>query len=200
MEKNEGGSSIDMKTLIHVGVEVLVVGTITFWFQRKAASQQAEIEELRDRIGKFEETIEAQGKMLAEHRNIFQSILGHGRGAPQPQLPPQQMPTTRQPPQYLPAAQHAQPANNQQAPTGIGSQKPPAKKPSPPVRQPSPEPSEEEEEEHDNEEEEEEESEPVDMDELLKEELQSITRKSSPPPKGLKASRAPNTASKKKKS
>lgn len=77
----------DTKTLVHVGTELLVIGGLTFWFQRKTSMQQEEIENLREKIARLEEVIE-------RHDQIFQSILG---GRP-PQFPPQKQ--SQSPPHY----------------------------------------------------------------------------------------------------
>jgi hypothetical protein len=166
--ERENSSAFDMKTLIHVGVEVLVVGAITFWFQKKSSSQQAEIEELRGKVEKMEEVLEAQNRLLMEHRNIFSNILG-GRPPPPLQNNSQPRSPSQPPPSNAPRARPPDTTPNKKVPP----------------RPPTPEEPSEEEEEIEEEEEEEEE---VDMDELLKEELQSITV--SPP---LKKGKEPLT-------
>jgi hypothetical protein len=183
-EKNSG--SFDMKTLIHVGVEIVVVGAITFWFQKKCSSQQAEIEELREKVENLERAMEMQNKMLMEHRGLFQNLLqGH--------IPPSNSSSG------YPSQSMMHPSQSRSRENGGGNSNsldsrggfskvvhnPPREtermretrtssvsKKSPP-RKKEVEITDQEEEEIENEEENEEEE--VNVDELLKEELQSIT-------------------------
>ena len=91
--------TVDTKTLIHVGVELVVIGGLTFWFQRKTSLLHEEIDDLRGKLSKLEDIINQQGKMLNQHEQFIQMI---GRGMP-PQMsgprhqgmPPQNMPTSR---------------------------------------------------------------------------------------------------------
>jgi hypothetical protein len=181
-EKNSG--SFDMKTLIHVGVEIVVVGAITFWFQKKCSSQQAEIEELREKVENLERAMEMQNKMLMEHRGLFQNLLqGH--------IPPSNSSSG------YPSQSMMHPSQSRSRENGGGnsnssdsrggfskvsretermretdSSRSSTSKKSPP-RKKEVEITDQEEEEIENEEENEEEE--VNVDELLKEELQSIT-------------------------
>ena len=101
--------SLQTQTLIHVGVELVIIGGMTFWINRKTGSLQRQIDELKN-------IIEEQQKLIVRHEQMLAHILG---GVPpqgmvqQPQrhnpiqtnIPPQQ-----QQPQRIPPTQHP---NNQ---------------------------------------------------------------------------------------
>ena len=67
---------LDTKTLVHVGVELVVVGGLAFWFQRKTSLQQQEINNLRDELSKVKEVLNSQGKMLAQYDQILGQLMG----------------------------------------------------------------------------------------------------------------------------
>jgi hypothetical protein len=67
--------NIDIKTLVHVGVEVVIIGGLTFWFQKKTSLQQEEINNLRSELSKAKEVINRQGKILSQHEEILKQLL-----------------------------------------------------------------------------------------------------------------------------
>lgn len=73
--------AVNTQTLIHVGVELVVVGGLTFWFQRKTSLLRGEINALREKVARHEEIISNQGQLLARHDQILRQIFG---GAPPP--------------------------------------------------------------------------------------------------------------------
>lgn len=70
--------AVNTQTLVHVGVELVVIGGMTFWFQRKTALLQEEIDQLRDKVTGCEGIIQNQGQLLAKHDQILRQILGSG--------------------------------------------------------------------------------------------------------------------------
>lgn len=145
---------LDTKTLVHMGVELVVIGGITFWFQRKTSIQQEEINQLRETLSKLEELVVEQGKIISQHEMIFRRMTG---GMPPPQQPPQ---SYAQHPQQPPHVQHPP----QQQPPRHPPQPPPHVQHPPPQQSPPPADS-------SSSQSEEEEEDPT---EILKEELGSI--------------------------
>lgn len=90
--------SVDTKTLVHVGVELVVVGGLTFWFQRKTALQQEEIDRLKEHLAKAEEVINRQGELLAKHDHIIGQLIG---GKPHSSLPQPSQVRSRPPTENL---------------------------------------------------------------------------------------------------
>ena len=83
--------NLDTKTLVHVGVELVIIGGLTFWFQRKTSLQQEEINNLREELNKTKEIINRQGALLAQHERILSQFTGgnfppqhEGRRRPEP--------------------------------------------------------------------------------------------------------------------
>lgn len=67
--------TVNTYTLAHLGAELVIIGGLTFWFQRKTSLLQDEINQLREKISKHEGFIEHQGQLLARHDQILQSLL-----------------------------------------------------------------------------------------------------------------------------
>ena len=70
--------NLDTKTLVHVGVELVVIGGLSFWFQRKCTLQQEEINGLKEEIANMKEIINRQGTMLANHERILNQLINGG--------------------------------------------------------------------------------------------------------------------------
>ena len=68
--------SINTQTLVHTGIELVVIGGLTFWFNRKLALCQNEINELQDKVTKYEELFNQQGTVIAHHDQILRQLLG----------------------------------------------------------------------------------------------------------------------------
>jgi hypothetical protein len=58
---------MDMKTLIHVGVEVVVIGGITFHFQRKISKLEGELQLMRDENIKMREEMKMLARIISAH-------------------------------------------------------------------------------------------------------------------------------------
>ena len=68
--------TMNTHTLVHIGVELVIIGGLTFWFQRKTSLLQNEIDQLRDKVSKYEGVIESQGQLLMRHSQILRSLFG----------------------------------------------------------------------------------------------------------------------------
>ena len=75
-------SGINNQLLIHVGVELVVIGGITFWLNKRISSADARVEEMADRIAALENVIGQQQQLLLKHEQILRSLVG----APPPTL------------------------------------------------------------------------------------------------------------------
>ena len=62
-------NSIDLKTAIHAGVEVIALGGIIFWFTRKNNQLSAEILELRAKVSEMEKMIAGMHTFLTNGQN-----------------------------------------------------------------------------------------------------------------------------------
>lgn len=83
---------LDPQTLIHVGVELVVVAGITFWLNRRISSVQGEVGQLNEKLAEFEKVIAQQAQLLHRHEQILNQIFG---GSPSGQI------------QSAPSPQHA---------------------------------------------------------------------------------------------
>lgn len=87
-----------MKTLIHMGIELIVIGGITYWLNRKINGAEVRITEQQAQIAALQEVVKKQGETIAKHNELLQRIvdfiesggLAHQQAAPQ-QTRPQQM-------------------------------------------------------------------------------------------------------------
>lgn len=59
-------NSIDTKTLVHAGVELCVIGGITYYLNNKINKYESRIANLESNIGKLYQIIENQDKALKE--------------------------------------------------------------------------------------------------------------------------------------
>ena len=76
--------AVNTQTLVHVGVELVVISGVTFWVHRKTSLLQEEINDLRDKVAKADDLIERQGQLLARHDQIIRQMLNGG--GPNPSL------------------------------------------------------------------------------------------------------------------
>lgn len=113
-----GVANIDTSTLIHVGVELVVVGGLAFWVHRKTSDLQDQVSGLTEKVNKYEEILKRQGELLAQHENALRqvfAVLNGGAPPPQPQPKPQPKQTPRKrspkrsPPKRKAQTGHSQP-------------------------------------------------------------------------------------------
>ena len=67
---------INAVTLCHIGTEFVIIGTITFWLNRRISSLEEQINIQNDTISKYEEMINHQGQMLMKHDQIIRQLTG----------------------------------------------------------------------------------------------------------------------------
>lgn len=87
--------NLDMQTLIHVGTELVIIGGISFWLNRRIGAVDSKCEDLLKKIAAYEDIISQQHVLLQRHEDIFQRMLGPqypGGGWPQGQLQGQGQP------------------------------------------------------------------------------------------------------------
>ena len=66
--------NVNKTMLVHVGMELVVIGGLTFWFQKKISIQQERVNNLEERLAKLEEIIVKQGNIIAQHENMFRQL------------------------------------------------------------------------------------------------------------------------------
>lgn len=93
--------------LIHIGVEIVLLGGITFWFNKRTSSLEEQIGVLTEKLAKHEELITKQGEIITQHENMLRELYAiiHG-GAPQRS---QQPATSRGPPRVAPQPKQRNP-------------------------------------------------------------------------------------------
>jgi len=99
---------MDTKTLLHVGVEVVVIGGITFYFQRKISILQGENQLLRDDLTKTQQKLDEVIKIM----NIYDQILFPGKYGN-----PENRPIQRQPHPQHPSQPHPHPHQHPSQPS-----------------------------------------------------------------------------------
>jgi hypothetical protein len=81
---------MDMKTLIHVGVEVVVIGGITFHFQRKISKLEGELQLMRDENLKMREEMKMLARVISAHDEFLRGGNANMMRTSQQQHPRQQ--------------------------------------------------------------------------------------------------------------
>ena len=91
-------SVIDTRFLIHVGTELIVIGGLTFWLNRKINGVSEQVTILQNKLTKYEEIIERQNQLLMRHEQAIRAIFGEPP-LPRPQGGQQRSPQGGQGPQ-----------------------------------------------------------------------------------------------------
>jgi hypothetical protein len=73
---------LDMKTLIHVGTELIVLTGLAFWMNKRIALTESKMKLMEDQLVAYGEALNKQGKLLAQHDQIFSQMLGGIGGRP----------------------------------------------------------------------------------------------------------------------
>lgn len=68
-------NSVDSKTLVHVGVEFVVIGGVTFWLNKRISSVQEEVLELRKKVESYETVIQQQSRLINRHEEMLSQIF-----------------------------------------------------------------------------------------------------------------------------
>lgn len=74
-DNTPGWGSLDAKTLVHVATELLVVGGISYYFNRR-------IGELDQQVKKLKEENEMMGKVLEKHDQVLGMLLNRNQPLP----------------------------------------------------------------------------------------------------------------------
>lgn len=91
---------VDMKTLIHVGTELVAIGGLTFWMNKRISSIQSQVSTRDEKIGELETIIQQQSRMLAEHEHVLRMLMKGTMPPPRVEeethnIPPRQAPPQR---------------------------------------------------------------------------------------------------------
>jgi len=83
-------NSVDTKTLVHIGVEAVVIGGVVFWLNGRISGVQTGLAELQQKIQMLEGVIQQQNQLLSRHEAILRQMMGA------PQVDPPQDSSYRQ--------------------------------------------------------------------------------------------------------
>lgn len=75
-------SFLDMKTLIHMGIELIIIGGIAFYLNRKINATDLQIAVQKERIDALETLVKQQKSIIEKHNVVLQQILDHLRTQP----------------------------------------------------------------------------------------------------------------------
>jgi len=67
-------TSSNMSLMIHMGVEIVMFGGLTFWFHKRTTEQQNQITSLIEKVNRYEELLKRQGEMVAMHENALRQL------------------------------------------------------------------------------------------------------------------------------
>lgn len=70
-------AKVDTATLIHIGVELIVVAGLAFWVHKKTNNLQDQITALNEKINSYEEHLKRQGELLAQHENVLRQLFSN---------------------------------------------------------------------------------------------------------------------------
>lgn len=66
------------QTLVHVGTELVVIGGVTFWLNKKISSLEERVKELETKNAEYEKILSNHGQILARHNELLMRITGMG--------------------------------------------------------------------------------------------------------------------------
>jgi hypothetical protein len=69
-------ANLSVQTLIHAGIELLVVGGLAFWVKNKTGSLDTAVDELNKKIAVLESAIERQQQILMQHEAVLRHLIG----------------------------------------------------------------------------------------------------------------------------
>lgn len=90
-------NSINNQTLIHVGIELLVVASLAFWVNKKDSNLQAQINKLVEQNENFEKIMIEQRNLIMKHEQMLMQIFNPNRQISPPQYQTQNTQTQIQP-------------------------------------------------------------------------------------------------------
>jgi hypothetical protein len=91
----------DMKMLIHVGVELVVMAGLAFWMNKRIGVVESGVQGCMSQMKKYEEILAQQSNVLSKHDAILRQIFGGGPPPPDPRAlspPPGPDPRAMTPP------------------------------------------------------------------------------------------------------
>jgi len=88
----------DNAMAIHIGVELLVVGCLVYWVNKKTSTLEGQVAELIERNKHLEETLAKQSEVIAKHQETLQDLVAVINGHP-PRPPTHSQTTQRSPPE-----------------------------------------------------------------------------------------------------
>lgn len=98
--KRRSMEAIDKKTLIHAGIETVVIAGITFYFNKRISTLEDYISQMNEKLNKYEEIIQRQDQVISIHDQALRDMMarfpspGHSN-SPQTQARPQKKPQER---------------------------------------------------------------------------------------------------------
>jgi len=92
-------NALDTKTMIHIGVEAVVIGGVTFWLNGRVSSVQRTCQELQERLQTLESVIQQQNQIISRHEAVLRQVMG----APRPSRRPQKPQKPQKPQEFSPA-------------------------------------------------------------------------------------------------
>lgn len=91
---------ISKQTLLHAGVELVVVGGLTLWFSKKTSLLQEQIIMLEERIAQYEKAMANYENVLMAHDQLLRAMTGQAAYPPAHRSPAQREgPPPREQPQ-----------------------------------------------------------------------------------------------------
>jgi hypothetical protein len=90
--------NLDTKTLIHVGTELVVVGGLAFWMNKKIGLVESKMDALLQQLAVYEDAIQKQQKMINTHEAAFRQIFGGHKPQGLPSPPEQDQPSNEHKP------------------------------------------------------------------------------------------------------
>jgi len=72
--EQEGGG-FDTMFLVHVGLEVVCIGGLAYWLNKRTGELQAQVDLLNTKVAEQDQHLKAQGELLAKHENALQQIF-----------------------------------------------------------------------------------------------------------------------------
>jgi len=67
-------ATLDTQTLLHIGIEFVVIGGLTYWQHKNISAVRDEVAELKEKLAKMEEIIASQGQLLMQHEQFFRGV------------------------------------------------------------------------------------------------------------------------------
>lgn len=81
-------SSLDAMKMAHIGAEIVVIGGVVFWVNRRTTDLQDQITSLSEQVNKCEDLIKRQSELLTRHENVIRQVFGQQGPSVAPRPPP----------------------------------------------------------------------------------------------------------------